>query len=177
MSSSFSITVRPATIADIPILVSYRRAMFESMGIVDQNALSAMCAAMSRYLSQALPGGEYHGWVAEAGATVIASGGLVIHHLPPSPRNMDGREGYIMNIYTEPEWRRKGVATVIVSAILDYLRSLGVPVATLHATQDGRPVYERLGFEQTNEMRLIMNRPLADLLAHNEPEAGGSQHD
>lgn len=173
MSSAFD--VRPATVDDIPILVSYRRSMFESMGIADETALSAMCEVMSRYLHQALPGGEYRGWVAEAGGVVIASGGLVIQRLPPSPRNMDGRHGYIMNIYTEPAWRRKGVATAILTTILDYLRSLGVPVATLHATQDGRPVYERFGFEQTNEMRLIMNSPLADLLAPNEPEASSAE--
>jgi GNAT superfamily N-acetyltransferase len=162
--------VRTATAADIPVLVSYRRSMFESMGISDAAALTLMCDAMSRYLNQAIPAGEYLGWVAEADGAVVASGGLVIHRLPPSPRNMDGREGYIMNIYTVPAWRRKGAATAIVKTILDYLRALGVPVATLHATQDGRLVYEQFGFQPTNEMRLIMNSPLSDLLAGNEPE-------
>jgi len=155
MSSTYA--VRVATVDDIPLLVAYRRAMFESMGMQDKPALSAMCEAMSLYLLAALPSGEYRGWVAVAGSEVMASGGVVIQRLPPSPRNMDGRQGYIMNIYTAPAWRRRGVATDIVQAILDYLRQVGVPVATLHATDAGRPVYEHLGFTPTNEMRLIMN--------------------
>lgn len=148
--------VRPATTDDIPILVSYRRSMFESMGVGDETALASMCEAMSRYLREAMPGGAYHGWVAEADGEVVASGGLVINLLPPSPRNMDGRQGYIMNIYTAPAWQRRGVASAIVKTILDYLQVLGVPVATLHATEDGRPLYEQFGFKPTNEMRLVM---------------------
>ena len=154
-------TVRVAVLDDIPALIAYRRAMFESMGISDQNALARMCEAMTGYLVQAMISGEYRAWVAEAGGEVIASGGLVIHCLPPSPRNMDGREGYILNIYTVPAWRGHGVATAIVRAILDYLQEVGVPVATLHATSAGRPIYERLGFEPTNEMRLILRGPYA----------------
>lgn len=154
MNASFH--VRPATENDIPYLVAYRRAMFESMGYTDVALLDAMCEAMTEYLHHAIPASEYHGWVAEADGRVIASGGLVIRTFPPSPRNMDGRQGYIMNIYTVPAWRCCGVATAIMNTILDYLRAIGVPVVTLHATPDGRPIYEKLGFQATNEMRLII---------------------
>ena len=88
---------------------------------------------------------------------MFASMGVVIQRMPPSPRNMDGRQAYIMNIYTLPEWRHHGMATAIMQAILDYLHGLGVPVATLHATDAGRPIYQRFGFAPTNEMRLMLN--------------------
>jgi GNAT superfamily N-acetyltransferase len=155
MSASFR--VRSATIDDIPYLVAYRRAMFESMSFQHEHILAAMSAAMTEYLARAIPSGEYHGWVAEANGDVIASGGMVIHYLPPSPRNMDGREAYIMNIYTVPAWRAQGVATAIMQAILEYIDRLGIPVVTLHASAAGRPIYEKLGFEPTNEMRLLRN--------------------
>jgi GNAT superfamily N-acetyltransferase len=134
--------------------------MFESMGVQDPGVLDRMCAAMTGYLQDALPSGDYLGWVADAGGEVIASGGVVIHRLPPGPRNMDGREGYVMNIYTIPDWRRQGVATAIVQTILDHLKAQGIPVATLHATPVGRPLYERLGFASTNEMRLVLKNGL-----------------
>ena len=158
MTTTYS--VRWATVQDIPALVAYRRAMFESMGVQDAGVLERMCAAMATYLEQALPSEEYLGWVAEAGGEVIASGGAVIHRLPPGPRNMDGREGYLMNIYTVPEWRGRGVATAVVQTILDYLHANGIPVATLHATPAGRPIYEHLGFQDTNEMRLVLKNGL-----------------
>jgi GNAT superfamily N-acetyltransferase len=150
--------VRPAGMADIPALVAYRRAMFEGMGYCDDAAQSAMEAASAAYLAEALPAGQFHGWMAEAGGEPIACGGLVVHIVPPSPLNLAGREGYIMNLYTRPEWRGRGVATAILRAILDWLRVEGVPLATLRASEAGRPLYEREGFEPSNEMRLRLSR-------------------
>lgn len=155
MSAAY--VVRPATVDDIGDLTAFRRAMFESMGVHDVARLTAMETAVSAYLHDALPGETYHGWVAEIDGRVVGSGGLVIQHLPPGPRNLDGRQGYILNVYTVPEWRDQGIATAIVQAMLDYLQEIGVPVATLHATDAGRPIYERLGFAPTNEMRLSLN--------------------
>ena len=149
--------IRPARAEDISCLVAFRRCMFESMGVHDGVALAAMESAVGAYLNDALPGGTYHGWVADVDGQVVGCGGLIVQQLPPSPRNLDGRQGYILNIYTVPDWRDHGIATAIVQAMLDYLREIGVPVATLHATEAGRPIYERFGFAPTNEMRLFLN--------------------
>jgi GNAT superfamily N-acetyltransferase len=157
--------VRRATLGDIPALVAYRRAMFESMGIQDSALLDVMCGKMNTYLGIAMPTNEYVGWVAEVEGRPIASGGVVIHNLPPGPRNLDGREGYIMNVYTVPEWRGHGVATAIMQVIMEYLSGLHIPVATLHASEAGRPIYEKLGFRSTNEMRLALNGNTAPLAA------------
>lgn len=154
MSEPF--VIRRATLADAACLVAFRRSMFESMGVHDVARLAAMESAVSAYLVDALPKGDYLGWVAEVRGRVVGGGGLVIQHMPPGPRNLDGRQGYILNVYTAPEWRENGIATAIVQTMLDYLRELGVPVATLHATEAGRPIYERLGFSATNEMRLVL---------------------
>jgi ribosomal protein S18 acetylase RimI-like enzyme len=146
-------TIRPATEADIPALVSLRRALFESMGYHDL-ALTQVAQASSRYFATALPQGEFQAWVAEADGEIVASGGLVIHAIPPTAYNLAGQEGYIMNMYTQPEWRRQGIGAAILQAILDYLQAQDIPLVSLHATPDGRRLYARCGFEPTNEMRL-----------------------
>ena len=84
----------------------------------------------------------------------VACGGLVIRQSPPTYQNLTGREGYIMGMYTRPEFRRRGLATAMMHIILDHLRSEGIQRATLRASYEGRPLYEKLGFEQTSEMRL-----------------------
>jgi len=88
---------------------------------------------------------------------LIASIGLVIHSVPPSPHNLVGRVGYIMNLVTLPAHRRKGIAEALLGHVLGVVRSEGVLVASLHATQVGRGIYERAGFEideSLPEMRL-----------------------
>jgi ribosomal protein S18 acetylase RimI-like enzyme len=146
--------VRPAGASDVAALVALRRAMFESMGHHDEAALSAMGAACASYFAQALRRGEFWAWVAEAGGEIVGCGGLVIHTSPPTVHNLAGREGYIMNMYTRPAWRRQGIATAILRAILDYLYTQGVATVSLRATPDGCRLYERFGFQPSNEMRL-----------------------
>jgi ribosomal protein S18 acetylase RimI-like enzyme len=148
--------IRTAVAADIPVLVALRRLMFVEMGYRDETGLSRMAEASTRYMEQELPSGEFRAWVAEAGAErrAVASIGLVIHRAPPTVRNLAGREGYIMNLVTLPEWRRQGIATALLRVVLDTLRAEGTPVAALHASAAGRAMYERVGFAATNEMRL-----------------------
>ena len=146
--------VRPATLSDIPALVALRRAMFEDMGHRDTADLDAMACASTGYFLHTLPTGEFLAWLAEANGKVIASGGCTIHSPPPGVANLDGREGYIMSMYTLPEWRGRGIATAILQTILDHLRAQGICMATLRASPAGRPIYERIGFTASSEMRL-----------------------
>jgi ribosomal protein S18 acetylase RimI-like enzyme len=135
--------------------------MFAAMGHQDGAALDRMAEASTRYMERALPAGEFRAWVVEAGPEwqVIACGGLVIRSAPPSVRNLAGREGYIMNLVTLPAWQRQGIATAVLRTMLDALRAEGVPMASLHASRAGRALYEREGFQASNEMRLALGDP------------------
>jgi len=119
--------LRPATIADLDDVVRLRRRMFESMGVTDIAALDRSDAACMTYFAQAIPSGEYQGWVVETpDGRVVASVGCVIDQHPPGPGNPTGRIGYIMNLYVEPEHRRRGLARRIMTAVLGHLRADGV---------------------------------------------------
>lgn len=63
-----------------------------------------------------------------------------------------GPQGIIVNVYTEKEWRRRGLGELVMRAIIEWSRENGIASLVLHASEMGRPLYERLGFEQTNEM-------------------------
>jgi GNAT superfamily N-acetyltransferase len=94
-----------------------------------------------------LESGKAFGWLAvlEDGAAV---GNLVLllHSRLPSPRNVVPREGYVMNVWVEPAWRRKGIATALMAAAVDKSRALGLGRVRLHSTQEGRGTYARAGF-------------------------------
>jgi len=154
-----SFAIRPATVDDIPELVALRRVLFEAMGYTDADALGRMCEASEQYFAEHMPTGAFRVWVAEVDGRPIASIGLVVHSVPPSPRNLVGKEAYIMNLVTLPEHRRCGIARGLLDCVLDVCRREEIPVASLHATQSGRGTYERLGFavdEHLPEMRRPM---------------------
>ena len=70
---------------------------------------------------------------------------------PGAPR------GNILNVYTRPESRRKGLARKLMDAALAWCLLNQVRAVILHASDDDRRLYESLGFESTNEMRVVLN--------------------
>jgi GNAT superfamily N-acetyltransferase len=150
-----NITLCRATVDDAPVLVRHRRAMFTDMGHTDTSGLDAMDVAFAPYVRRALADGSYRGWLAVTSAgRVVAGGGLITHEWPATPRNTDTQHAYILNLYTEPEYRKRGIARCIMNAILDCCRAEGLHSVSLHASEFGRRLYVSMGFEPTNEMRL-----------------------
>jgi GNAT superfamily N-acetyltransferase len=150
------VTIRQATVADIPDLVRLRRAMFEAMGFDDPAQLVAADEAAAAYFAERIPTGGFYGWLAisPVDGEAIGSGGVVIDQHPPGPNNLSGRMGYIMNMVTLPPYRRQGIGRRMVQAMIEWLAKQGIHRITLHATEMGRPLYADLGFVNGNEMQL-----------------------
>jgi GNAT superfamily N-acetyltransferase len=152
---SDEIIIREATIQDIPDLVRLRRMMFESMGFDDSAQMSTADAAAYTYFAQAMPAKQFYGWLAVTPTgEAVGSGGVVFDQHPPGPTNLSGRTGYIMNLVTDPRYRRRGIARQMMQTMIKWLAEQGIQRVTLHATDVGRPLYNELGFVDSNEMRL-----------------------
>lgn len=149
--------VRRATPADLALVLHHRRRMFEDMGYRDLAQLDAMQAAAGPFLGGGLADGSYEGWLVEdAGGRVVAGGGIALVPFQPHPRDPGSRRAWIVNMFTEREHRRRGLARRLMATMLDWCREQGFQAVSLHASAEGRPLYEALGFEPTNEMRLML---------------------
>jgi GNAT superfamily N-acetyltransferase len=154
-------TIRRATVDDLEELTRLRLALFRDMGeLRDEHETADLAEAVRHFLATDLPAGRFIAWVAlDDEETTIGCGGLVFVQKPPSTGNYSGREAYLMNMYTVPEWRGRGIATQLMPVILDFVRDAGVARVRLHATEPGRPIYERAGFRPTGtEMILTIGR-------------------
>lgn len=148
------IRIRQATLADLHHLVHHRRAMFEDMGHTDTTALNRVEEVSNEYFSQALRDGTYKAWLAEDPAgMVLAGGGIVLADWPGFPGESLAQRAWILNMYTEPEARRRGIAKRLLEVMLEWSGAHGLGVISLHASPAGRPLYESFGFQPTNEMR------------------------
>jgi GNAT superfamily N-acetyltransferase len=130
--------------------------MFAEMGVADQAALDAMEAAAVLSIRAGLEDGSYRGWLAEDGGRVVAGGGVVLCNFQPSPSEPRPRRAWILNMYTEPRFRRRGLARQLLERMIAWCREQGFRAVSLHASDDGRPLYEALGFQPTTEMRLVL---------------------
>jgi GNAT superfamily N-acetyltransferase len=148
--------IREATVADLATIMHHRRGMFSDMGFCDNAALDAMEATSAPFIKAGLQEGSYRAWLAEAKGTVVAGGGLVIVGHPSAPNDPVPRRAWILNMYTEPKYRRRGFGRAIIETIVDWCRAQGFAWVSLHASDAGRHLYEVLGFTPTNEMRLVL---------------------
>lgn len=150
-------TLRRATAADAATIRHHRRAMFDDMGAHDAAGLDRMDAAFAGWLDERLADERYVGLFAVDEAGVVVSGvGVWFSEWPPSFHYPRSTRGYILNVYTEPEHRRRGLARWLVQATVDECAARGVGVILLHASDAGRAMYAGLGFKASNEMRLFL---------------------
>lgn len=150
------VAIRQATVADIPDLVRLRRVIFESKSLSDPAELDAAEMAWETYFAEAIPAEVFQAWLAVTPeGEVVSACGVVIKQHPPTPGNLSGRIGHLVNIVTIPGYRRRGLARRVTEAALKWLDERGVQRVTLHATEVGQSLYSSLGFESAfNEMQL-----------------------
>jgi GNAT superfamily N-acetyltransferase len=143
-----------ATVADLELILRHRREMFREMGGEYERSIPLFEDSSLLYFDDALRDGSYYGIFCEIDDQVVAGGGVVISDWPGSPMNFDARRAWILNIYVEPAFRRRGLAKAVMNELIDWCRTNGFQSVALHASEEGRSLYEKLGFRATNEMRL-----------------------
>jgi GNAT superfamily N-acetyltransferase len=151
-----NILIRSASLADIPEILRQRRRMYEGMHYNDSRTLDAMASLSSAYLKTAMADGCFRAWLAADADRVVAGGAVVISPWPAHPYDLECRRATILNVYTDPEYRRRGIARTLMQTIIAWCQREGFARVTLHASDDGRHLYESLGFEPSNEMRLTL---------------------
>ena len=145
--------VRAATVRDLGLLVRHRRGMFEEMGEKNKRALDRHDRMYRSWARTRLRRAELAGFIAEVNGVAAASGCVWLQARQPRP-DSDGRGvPYLLSMFTERAYRGKGLATRIVKAAHAWCRKHRHHRISLHASEMGRGVYQKLGYERTWEMR------------------------
>jgi GNAT superfamily N-acetyltransferase len=146
--------IRRGTPADIPVISHHRLGMFAEMGIGDPSTYPVYASEFESFASQAMAAGTFQAWLAETASGEIISGGAVmIVPWPANPKDRKQQRVFLLNVFTEPEFRRRGIARSLVQTIADWCRGHGFGSVFLHASDAGRPLYHSMGFQPTSELR------------------------
>src|SRR5271169_1828307 len=148
------ILIRAATPSDIPEILRQRRSMYEDMDYKDITALAAMVSVSANYLTKAMAEGSFRAWLASVNDRIVAGGAVIISPWLAHPYDLECRRATILNVYTDRDYRRRGIARQLLETMIAWCRQQGFARVDLHASTDGRHLYESLGFEPSNEMRL-----------------------
>jgi ribosomal protein S18 acetylase RimI-like enzyme len=150
--------IRRATVQDIEEIVKLRLELFKELGEVRSGQEEALILTATReYLEEALFNNEFISYLAFANHQVISVSGMVLFKRPPYLENLQGLEAYILNMYTLPPYRGKGLARKLLENCIEECKKIGVKRIWLYASYDGIPLYEKMGFTFNNsEMELFI---------------------
>jgi GNAT superfamily N-acetyltransferase len=152
------INIRPVSSSDLDAICHHRERMFLEAGRGGAD-LAAMAVPFRAWLAPRLADDRYFGFMAEQAGALTGGIGLMEIDWPPHPAHpTEDRRGYVLNLFVEPEHRGRGLARLLMQASDDEFMRRGITYAILHATEAGRPLYERTGWSRTSEMAKIFSR-------------------
>jgi GNAT superfamily N-acetyltransferase len=152
------IVCRRATLDDVSALVDYRiQFLNEHFGHAEDDDTMVVRKSLREYFVKAIPSEGFIAWVAEYEGRIIATSGMVVWQKPAMYGGVEsGKLGYLLNFYTIPEARRKGVSTRLLNELIKEARSSGLKYVHLHASRDGIDIYRRAGFVEPDEPELVL---------------------
>jgi GNAT superfamily N-acetyltransferase len=146
--------LRRGSIRDLREMVHHRHAMLVDMYPATPEELAAVDRAYARFVHREMKGRRLFCFLAETEEGEVVAGGVIwLRETPPRLNFPGGKIPYLMSFYTEPAYRGKGLATMIVKETMKWGQDSGYPWMLLHASKAGKSVYEKLGWEPTTEMR------------------------
>jgi len=148
---------KKADISDIDILtkmrvqvlrVANRLSYDEDMSLIENESYN--------YYKECLVNGSHIAYLVIDDNKFIGAGGVSFYKVMPTYNNPKGVKAYIMNMYTHPDYRRKGIAYKTLDMLVNEAKNKGIDFITLEATEMGRPLYKKYGFKQMqDEMELL----------------------
>lgn len=134
---------RKANIKDVSQLVELRKKQLIDEGCYSENNIDD---ELERYFFASITNENLVVWIATEHEYIIGTAGVCFFQYPPSFSNPTGRIAYITNVYTKKQYRKQGIATKLLELILEDIKTTDCKFARLHASSQGKKLYEKIGF-------------------------------
>src|SRR2546423_1090776 len=152
---------RRAGPADAPELVRLRGVMLASLDGREPRR-GPWRRHAEEYLRERLDGPSLAAFVVDrpgGSGTLAACAVGTIEYRLGGPDNPTGTAGYVFNVATDPDQRRRGYSRACLSGLLDWYRRSGVTKVDLRASPEGEPLYAALGFVRTADPAMRLRLP------------------
>jgi len=142
---------------DIDDLVEMRLAFSLTMHPTeDEDEVSSLRLELEKYFLEKLEKNQYIGILGYFEEKLVCSAGLIVFEMPPTIGNHHRITGLVVNVYTKPEYRKKGFGEETIKFLIEIAREKGVEKLCLNATIEGESVYRKLGFKEDKYKELVL---------------------
>ena len=141
------IKIRRAELPELSLIMEWRmRVLREVFCLPEDTDMTELYSENEQYYREHFQDGTHTAVFACAGERIIGCGGICYQTEMPSPDNPNGKCGYLMNIYTLPEYRRMGVGREIVSFLIKDAQLKNVKKLSLESSEMAEKLYQSTGF-------------------------------
>lgn len=141
------IEYRKAELSDIEILTQMRISMLCDETDYSDELKSLLRNNTIQFIKSGFTEQSFVSWVAVTDNRIVSMGGVNFFSLPPNDWCPNGKTAYIGNMYTLPDHRHQGIATCILTRLVDEAKNRDCQRILLHTSDMGRPLYEKFGFD------------------------------
>ena len=132
--------------------------MLDDFGSITDEEKEGMKKQLPEYFEREL-GKKLIAFVARAEGRLVAAAYLLIIEKPANPFFLNGLDSEVLSVYTEEGYRGRGICSKLMKNLIDYAAEHNISRIDLMATDDGYPIYKKLGFEDKvqkyKNMRLV----------------------
>ena len=141
------INIREIGSNEVELLTTYRMAyLTEMQGERDEEYQQKLKSELNQYFSDALAEKRFFAFLAELNGEILSFGAMVLKKIPGDFNQSSYLEGDILNMYSLPFARRKGISALILQQLLNEAMKRGVSKVSLHTSKDGEKLYRKFGF-------------------------------
>lgn len=146
------IRYKRATIEDIDVLVKTRIIVLRAANLLSDDVDMKEVEEESRnYYQYALLKDLHTAYLVFEEEKFIGAGGISYYTVMPTYHNPTGKKAYVMNMYTDPNYRRKGIASHTLDLLIQDAKEKEIQMVSLEATEMGKPLYEKYGFTKMKD--------------------------
>ena len=131
------------TETELPTFIDMRIQQLREEGATEDIDLKS---ALFDYYRRHLTDGTFVSWLALDGTTIIGTSGMSFVEKPPYFGCPSGKIGLLSSMYTDPEYRRRGIAKELLSRVIDDAREYGCGTIQITASDMGVKLYTDFGF-------------------------------
>ena len=146
--------IRIAGKKDIDLMMSSRLEMLKEVNSLDADYLysESFVEESRRYFLE----GDQSTVLALDGERVIGCATICYIIIMPTFSHPTGKRAHLMNVYTAKEFRGQGIGKKMVDLLIEDAWNKGATEISLDATESGRPLYRKCGFEDSGECMILV---------------------
>lgn len=135
--------------------------LLEDYGEIPQNKLAMISDSLPAYFRSHL-NKDLFAFICRTDNVIAGCCFLYVSEKPANPSFINGKTGTVLNVYTRPQYRRKGIARELIKMLLSESEKMHLDFVELKSTDAGYNLYKSLGFDDVvskyHNMKYVIDR-------------------